>query len=90
MEEQAGSLHYLQEDGRYVGRVIDLFSGFGTHDTLQLQLRPTRDDLDASKARLETALLHAVDGFLGAYLRNQISSPIQSILLLGHRFAGHA
>jgi ribosomal 30S subunit maturation factor RimM len=31
--------------------VIDLFSGFGTHDTLQLQLRPTRDDLDTCKAR---------------------------------------
>ena len=42
---------HLQEDGQYIGRVIDLFSGFGTHDTLQLQLRPTMEDLNACKAR---------------------------------------
>ena len=41
----------VQDDGRYVGRVIDLFSGFGTHDTLQLQLRPTKAGLDESRAR---------------------------------------
>ena len=37
--------------GRYIGRVMDLFSGFGSHDTLSINLRYTKEDLQEGRVR---------------------------------------
>lgn len=37
--------------GRYIGRVKDLFSGFGSHDTLAINLRYSKEDLEEGKVR---------------------------------------
>lgn len=44
-----------QANGSYIGKVVELFSGFGTSDTLQLNLRPTKEDFE--KARIRTCMI---------------------------------
>jgi 16S rRNA processing protein RimM len=40
-----------QGEGRYIGRVMDLFSGFGSHDTLSINLRYSKEDLQEGRVR---------------------------------------
>ena len=41
----------LQETGQYVGEVVDVISGTGTHDTLVLQLALNAQDISNSRTR---------------------------------------
>ncbi|GAX75428.1 hypothetical protein CEUSTIGMA_g2872.t1 [Chlamydomonas eustigma] len=50
-QDLIGSFAFLQREAKYIGKVIDLLSGFGTHDTLLLQLRPTAEDLREARSR---------------------------------------
>eukprot|EP00955_Chlamydomonas_euryale_P116239 366406-Chlamydomonas_euryale.AAC.2 len=52
VQDLVGCQVFLQSDGTYIGRVADVISGFGTNDTLQLKLRPTKEDLDQSRVRV--------------------------------------
>jgi hypothetical protein len=40
-----------QTTGEYVGVVIDVLSGFGTHDTLLIQLKLSADDIESNSMR---------------------------------------
>ncbi|GFH08157.1 hypothetical protein HaLaN_03075 [Haematococcus lacustris] len=49
--QQQQPLAMIKGSREYLGLVVDVFSGFGTYDTLLVQLALTAQDIQASRSR---------------------------------------